>query len=179
MKKFSIITLFSFCFLALSITSSQAQVIRRAATSSSLSAVSANSGAIQGVIYISKSSIPNTTNINQIAAIIKQDLKAFQFAPQNNGLLSDQYIHVNKTNPVVASNEVNVKSSGASYMIEYTIHKVPLMRPMMVKLTGQAAKSIRFAVEPQLKNFPVAYLTNCDRNFECYNFKGMFIPYIH
>ncbi|PHN04287.1 hypothetical protein [Flavilitoribacter nigricans] len=178
MKKFTTIAFFAFFLIATTIQIAQAQVISRTNTTQDLSAASYTSGAIKGSIVIAKSSIPNTTSINQIAGIIKQGLRAFEFVPQNNGLVSDQYIHVNKVSPVAATTDIAVKSNTANFIIEYTIHKVPLMRPMVVRLTGQAAKDIRFAVEPMLKNFPVAYLTGCDRTFECYNFKGIFIPYI-
>lgn len=179
MKKLNLIGLFTVLCFVFSLSSANAQM-RRAATStpSNLSAAYPTSGSIEGSIIIKKADIPNTTNINQIVSAVQQDLKAFEFVPQNNGLLSDQYIHVSKTKPLRASAQVSVQSSGDKFILKYTIQKVPLMRPMIVKLTGNAAKNIRFAVDPLLKNFPVAYLTSCDHTFECYNFAGVFIPYI-
>lgn len=180
MKKLSLFTFLTVFCLVLFHQTSEAQIIRRASsTSTNLSTVYPTSGAIKGSIFIEKAKIPNTTNINQIASAIQQGLKAFEFVPQNNGLMSDQYIHVSKVKPLRASTQVNVQSSGDNFIVEYVIQKVPTMRPMMVKLVGDAAKNIRFAVDPLLKNFPVAYLTTCDQTFECYNFKGVFIPYIH
>ncbi len=180
MKKLSIFTLLTVFCCVLFLQTSEAQVIRRASsTSTNLTSAYSTSGSIKGAIFVKKSEIPNTTNINQIASAIQQGLRAVEFVPQNNGLLSDQYIHVSKVKPLRASTQVSVKSSGDSFIVEYVIQKVPTMRPMMVKLTGDAAKNIRFAVDPLLKNFPVAYLTTCDSTFECYNFRGVFIPLIH
>lgn len=176
MKKLSLVSLITFCMLVLGIQSTTAQVINR--TNLSTSNVYLATGNIEGSIQIKKSDIPNTTNINQIALVVKNGLKAFEFDPQNNGLLADQYIHVAKGHLVNATTVVSVKSTTDTYVIDYAIQQVPLMKPMMVKLIGDAAKTIRFAVDPILKNFPVAYLTTCDRTFECYNFRGVFIPII-
>jgi hypothetical protein len=179
MKMLSTITLFAICLFVLALPTSQAQVLRKAGSPTNITSAYPTSGSIKGAIYIKKTDIPNTTNINQVVVAVKQGLKAFQFIPQNNGLLSDQYIHVSKVQPIRATTQVKVKSSGNNFIIEYEIRQLPVMRPMVVKLTGNAAKNIRFAANPLLKNFPVAYLTSCDPTFECYNFQGTFIPYIH
>lgn len=178
MKKLSVILTATLCFLALSLQNSQAQTTRAATSSTNLSAAYYVNGSIEGSIFIKKADIPNSTSIYQISQAVQQGLKAFQFAPQNNGLLSDQYIHVAKGQILNTNTVVNIQSSNDAFTIKYTIQNVPIMKPVMVKLVGNAAKNIRFAVDPLLKNFPVAYLTSCDRTFECYNFRGVFIPII-
>ena len=175
MKKLSITTLFTFCLLLVSISVINAQVLRPtgAIQNTNLQYIS---GSIEGVVYIKKNALPPGTSINQVVVAVKQGLKACEFVPQSEGFFSAQYIHVSKSKVLGNVATVSLKSNTDSYAIEYSIPKLPLMKPLRVDIVGNAVKNLGIGVEPLLKNFPVAYLTTCDNTFECYNFSAAYIP---
>ena len=177
MKKLPIVALCTICLLLISAQFSHAQRIRKAQTqlNTPSPAYVLFSGTIKGTIYLKKAAIPNNVSINKIVLGLKQGLKAVEFIPQNSGFYPNHSINVEKVKMLNNAATVSVKSNGDSYAIQYAITKLPIMKPLTVRLASNTLKSMYFSLEPLLKSFPVAYLTACDKTFECYNFRGGFI----
>lgn len=174
MKKQFITTFLSLCFVAFAFESVSAQIRAQPGHISS-KPVYYVLGSIEGSINIKKTKLPPGKNINHVAYALKQSLRAVEFIPQNQGFVSQHSIdqgHVKVLgNPAV----VSVKTTADSYVIEYTIQKLPIMKPMTVRAIGNGLQGMGLALEPLLKNFPVAYLTSCDKTFECFNFNAYYL----
>lgn len=171
MKKLFITLSCVFFFVAVSYS----QIIRQ---QSNAQMTYAYSGSILGTIYIQKASMPAGVSINQIAQAVQQGLRAYAFVPQSSGGFAPHYSLVdNKTQALSGSTAVNVQATTTTFMIKYKISKLPIMKPMTVRMKPFGIAGHNFAMEPSLKSFPVAYLTNCDKVFECFNFSASFIPF--
>ncbi|MEZ4994546.1 MAG: hypothetical protein R2824_29260 [Saprospiraceae bacterium] len=175
MKKQFITTLLSICFIAFAFQTSQAQIRVQPASGISTSPAQYVLGSIKGAVYIKKTALPPGQNINQVAYALKQGLKAVEYLPQNQGFFSQHSIDQDHVKVFGNQAVVNVKTTADSYIVEYVIEKLPIMKPMTVRAVGSSIKNLSFMLDPHLKNFPVAYLTSCDNTFECFNFNGYYL----
>jgi hypothetical protein len=175
MKKQFITTLLSLCFIAVALQTAGAQIRATPTNTIASTPLQYLSGSIQGAVYIKKTALPPGKTINHVAYALKNSLKAVEFIPQNKGFYSQHSIDQDHTKTLGNAAVVSVKTTADSYIVEYVIEKLPIMKPLTVRALGTSLQSLGFGLDPHLKNFPVAYLTTCDNTFECFNFNGRYI----